>query len=133
MTPPNAPKSAGEMMTDIMANVGNLVRNEVDLARAEIATSLSKAGGALGAIAVALLLAITGLNVLAASLVAFVIWAGAPPQWAACGVGVALLALAFAIFRFAKSTLNQIGFMPTRAARNIQRDAATIKEAYNDK
>lgn len=119
MTPADAPKSTGEMMADIMGNVGNLVRNEVDLARAEITTSLGKAGGAVGA--------------MAAALVALVIWAGLTPPWAAAAVGVAFIAVAVAVFLSARAALTQIGFMPSRTARNIQRDATAIKEAYNDK
>lgn len=133
MTPSDTPKSAGEMMSDIMGNVGSLVRNEVDLARTEITGSLSKAAGALGSMALALLLAITGLNVLAAAAVALVVWAGVPPHWATVIVGVALLLIAAIIFASAKSALNQIGFMPTRAARSVQREATALKEAYNDK
>ena len=133
MTPGDTPKSAGEMMADIMGNVGSLVRNEVDLARTEISASVSKAAGALGLMAIALVLAITGLNVLAASLVAVVIWAGVDPVYATTAVGLGLLIVSCVIFLSAKSALNQIGFMPTRAARSIQRDATAIKEAYNDK
>jgi len=133
MTPREGPKSAGEMMSDIMGNVGNLVRNEVDLARAEIAGSMTRAGAALGSMALALLLAITALNVLSVSLVALAVWAGVPPPWAHVVVGAGLLVIAWLIFLSAKSALIQIGFMPTRAAQNIQRDATAIKEAYNDK
>jgi protein-S-isoprenylcysteine O-methyltransferase Ste14 len=133
MTTGDTPKSAGEMMSDIMGNVGNLVRNEVDLARAEMVTSMTKAGAALGAMALAVILAITGLNVLAASLVAVAIWAGLSPSWATVVVGAGLLVIAGAIFLSAKSALKQVGFMPTRAARSVQRDAMAIKEAYNDK
>ena len=133
MTPADTPRSAGEMMSDIMGNVGNLVRKEVDLARTEISASVGKAGGALASFAIALLLAITGLNVLAAALVAAAVYAGLSPMWATLVVGLALLLLACATFLSAKSTLNQIGFVPTRAARSVQRDATAIKEAYNDK
>lgn len=120
-------------MSDILGNVSNLVRNETDLARAEIAESLTRAGASLGSMALALILAITGLNVLAASLVVAVVWLGVPPPWATAVVGVGLLLLAFAIFSSAKSALNQIGFVPTRAARNLQRDVAAIKGSFNDK
>ena len=129
----DSPKSAGEMMSDILGNVGNLVRNEVDLARTEITNSANKAVGALGLMAFAFLLAIAGLNVLAASLVALVIWMGVPPAWATVIVGVVLMVCAYVIFLSAKSALKHVGFMPTRTARNIQHDAAAIKEAYNDK
>ena len=61
------------------------------------------------------------------------VWAGVPTQWAAAVVGVVLLLIAYMAFVSAKSSLNQIGFMPTRTARNVQRDATAIKGAYNDK
>ena len=133
MTPADSPKSTGEMMSDILSNVSNLVRTEVDLARAEMAASLNKAVVAVASMAVALILAIAGLNVLAAALVALAIRAGLTPAWATVVVGLGLLIIAAAIFLSAKSALTQIGFVPTRAARGIGRDAATIKEAYNDK
>ena len=126
------PKSTGEMMSAILANVGNLVRNEADLARAEIAESVKKAGASIAAMAVALVLAITGLNVAAASLVAFAIWAGVPAHWAPAVVGAGILVVALIIFASAKSTLQKIGFVPTRTARNVQRDAAAIKDTFHD-
>lgn len=129
----DSPKSTGEMMSDILGNVANLVRNEADLARTEIAKSMNKAGASFVAMAVALMLAITGLNVLAASLVTFVVWAGLSPQWATLVVGAGFLLIALLIFNSAKSTLHQIGFVPTRAARNVSRDAAAIKDTFNDK
>lgn len=128
-----SPKSAGEMMTDILGNVSNLVRNETDLARAEIGESLKKATASLGAMAFALVLAITALNLLAASIVALVIWAGVPPHWATVAVGAFFLVLSLIVFSSAKSALNQIGFVPTRAARNLSRDVAVIKDSFNDK
>ena len=133
MTPHAAPKSVAEMMADIMGNVGNLVRNEVALARAEMSESLVKVAGALGTMAVAFLLAMTGLNVLTASLVAAAIRFGVRPHWAPVVVGGGLLFIAVVLFLIAKSRFTQIGFLPTRAARNLQRDTAAIKDAYNDK
>ena len=133
MTQANTPKSTGEIMADIMDNVSKLVRSEVDLARAEISGSLAKAAGAIGSMSVALVLAITGLNVLAAFLVTLAVEAGLSPPWASVLVGVALLFLALFIFLGAKSTLTKVGIVPTRTVQNIQRDAAAIKDAYNDK
>ena len=120
-------------MAAILGNISNLVRNETDLARAEIGESLSRAGASLGSMAVALILAITGLNVLAAAGVAAVVLAGVPPHWASAIVGAALLLVALALFYSAKSALNQIGLVPTRAARSVSRDVAAIKESFNDK
>lgn len=126
-------KSTGEMMADILGNVSNLVRNEADLARAEIGESLRKAGSSIAAMVLALVLASTGLNVLAGSLVTLLVRAGLAPHWATAAVGAAFLLIALALFASAKSALTQIGFMPTRAARNVQRDVAAVKDSFNDK
>ncbi len=130
---PNNPKSTSEMMTAILGNVSNLVRDEADLARTEIAESAKKAGASIAAMGIALVLAITGLNVFAATLVALVVQAGVPAQWAPAVVGAGFLVIALIIFVSAKSSLKNIGFVPTRAARNVQRDAAAIKEPFHDK
>lgn len=132
MTATETPKSTGEMMSDIMGNVSRLVRNEADLVRAEISESMGKLTGSLAAMLLALALGIVGLNLAAASLVAFVIEAGVPPHWAPLIVGAALLVIAFVIFSAAKSALRKTDFMPTRSARNVQRDAASIKETLNE-
>lgn len=137
MTPGDKPgdpsKSAAGMLSDIVGNIGNLVRNEADLARAEIGESLNRAGASLAAMALAFVLAITGLNLVAASLVAFVIRAGLAPHWAHLVVGGATLVIALAVFASARSSLKQIGFVPTRMARNVSRDAAAIKDSFNGK
>jgi hypothetical protein len=133
MTVIETPRSTGEMMSDILGNVGNLVRNEADLARTEIAEDVRKALRSLGAMGVGLALAVAGLNVLAAPLVTLLVQAGLQPLWAATAVGLGLLLIAFVVFSSARSTLQQIGFVPTRAARNLQRDAAVIKDSFNDK
>lgn len=133
MTPTDTPKSAGELMSDILGNVSNLVRNEADLARAEVGESISKARASLVAMAVALVLAIPGLNMLAVALVAVAVAAGLPPPWAAAAVGAGLILVALIIFSMARSSLNQIGFLPTRAARSLQRDVAAVKDSFNDK
>lgn len=128
----DSPKSTGELMSDILGNVGNLVRNEADLARVEIAESLNKTGALLLTMALAFVMGIAGLNLIAASLVELVIWAGLSPRWAALAVGLGLILIALTMFSSAKSALRQIGFVPTRAARNVQRDAAALKDSFND-
>ena len=123
------PKTAGEMLADVMGNVGNLVRNELDLARTEFAASLKSAGTAIAAILVAAILALIGLNVLAAALIGTLVWAGMAPQWASLLVGGGLLVIALLIGSSALSSLQQIGFVPKRTARNVKRDAEAVKDA----
>ena len=126
------PRSTREMMSDIMGHVSSLLRNEVDLARAETSESLDRLKVSLAVMALALALGIVGLNVLAAALVVFASEAGMASHWASLAVGAVLLVIAFAVYRSAKSTLHKISFMPTRSARNVQRDASAIKDTLND-
>jgi hypothetical protein len=132
MSGPTNSKSAGEMMADILGNVSNLVRNETDLARAEIGQSMTKATSSIAMMAAALVLAITALNLLAASLVALVVRLGLPPHLASATVGAVVLIIALVLFYSAKSSLNQIGFVPTRTAKSVSRDVAAVKDSFND-
>lgn len=125
-------RSTSELMSDILGHVSRLMRNEADLARAEIAESMDKLKASLAAMAFALALCIVGLNMLAATLVVLVTKAGLAPHWASLAVGLVLLVIAFAVYSSAKSALHRIGFMPTRSAQNISRDASAIKDTFND-
>ncbi len=63
-------KGAPGLVADALAHVSNLVRSEVNLARAEVTENIKSAGIAIGMLAAALVIAITALNVLSAALVA---------------------------------------------------------------
>lgn len=125
-------RSTRELMSDILGHVSRLMRNEADLARAEISESMDKLKASLTVMAIALVLGIVGLNVLAAALVVFATEAGLAPHWASLAVGLVLLVIALAVFSFAKSALQGIGFVPTRSAQNVSRDASAIKDTFND-
>ena len=132
MSSTQTPRSTRDMMSDLLGHLGSLMRSETDLARAEISESIDSLRASLAAMALALALGIVGLNVLATALVVLATEAGLPPHWASLAVSAVLLVTAFAIFSFAKSALHKIGFMPTRAARNLQRDASAIKDTIDE-
>lgn len=125
-------KSAGGLLSDVMANVSALVRSEVDLARAEMSENANRAGVALGMIAGAAIIALVALNVLAAALVTALAEAGLNAGWAAMIVGLALAAIAFVMMNKGASDLKLSSLAPTRTAKNVRRDATSIKETYND-
>lgn len=133
MSDNNTQKSAGNLLTEAMANVSGLVRSEVDLARAEISENVTKAGVAVGLIAGAAVIALVALNVLAAALVAALTEAGLDAGWSALIVGAALGVLAFVLINKGVNDLKLSSLAPTRTVKNVQRDAAAVKEAYNDK
>lgn len=120
------------LIGDVLSHVSNLVRNEVDLARAEVSENINMAGIAIGLLVAAAIIALTALNVLAAALVAALTEAGIHGGWAATIVGVALAAVAFGLMSKGLNDLKLSSLAPTRAARNVKRDAKVVKEAYND-
>ena len=133
MSDNNTNKSAGGLLSDAMSNVSGLVRNEVDLARAEISENVTRAGVAVGLIAGAAIIALVALNVLAAALVAALTEAGLDAGWAALIVGVLLGLLALGLINKGLTDLKLSSLAPTRTVKNVQRDAAAVKDAYDDK
>ncbi|ABD55127.1 phage holin family protein [Jannaschia sp. CCS1] len=126
-------KSAGGLLSDALGNVSGLVRSEVDLARAEISENLTKAGVAVGLIAGAAIIALVALNVLAAALVAALTEAGIDAGWSALIVGAILAIVAFVLMGKGINDLKLSSLAPTRTVKNVQRDAAAVKDAYDDK
>jgi len=113
----------------VIAHMSNLVRKEVDLARAEVSESVNRAGVALGLLAGALVIALVSLNVLAAALVAAITEWGLDAGWASLIVGLGLAVIALAMALKARSDLKLTNLAPSRATRSVRRDAEALKEA----
>jgi len=125
-------RGAPGLFGDALSHVSNLVREEVSLARAEVSENVSRAGIAIGFVVAGLVLAVTALNVLAAALVDAVANMGLDVGWAALVVGVVLALLAVALAIKGRNDLRLASLAPTRAARNVRRDAVAVKEAYEN-
>ena len=124
-------KSTSGLLTGALNHVSSLVRNEVDLARAEINENVRKAATAIGLLVGALVLALTALNVLAAALVAAIAEWGVDEGWAALIVGVVFGVIAFIMLSKGMNDLKASSLAPSRTTRNVKRDANTVKEAYD--
>lgn len=124
-------KPASTLVGDALQSVSSLVRQEVDLARAEINDNLTKAAVAVGLLVGAVVIALTALNVLAAALVAALADAGIASGWAALIVGVVFAVIAFGMMAKGINDLKLNSLAPTRTAKNVKRDAEALKETYN--
>ncbi|MGR3541540.1 MAG: phage holin family protein [Hasllibacter sp.] len=123
-------RTTGSLLTEAMTHVTNLVRGEIDLAKAEVSQNLKKAVAGIAMIVVAVVLAMVGLNVLAAAAVAaiaeaFEIGAG----WAALIVGGIILLLCAILVSVGANRLKASNIAPTRTVANVKRDAHAVKEA----
>lgn len=125
------PRQAPTLLVEALRNFTNLMQTELQLAKAEIATNLSRAGVGFALILVAAILALTDLNVLAGTLVAYIATAGVSAGTSALIVGDGVLVLAIVPVLFGKSRLSPSAIEPSRTLNNLQRDAAAVKGATN--
>lgn len=130
---PNTASNPAAILTEALANISSLIRNEIALARTEIGENVNRAAVALGLIVGGVVVALTALNVLAGALTAALAEAGMEPGWAALLVGVGFAAIAFGMIAKGTNSLKLSSLAPSRTAENVKRDAQSIKETYDDK
>ena len=124
----NPLKAAPGLLSEALTHVSNLVRKEVDLARTEVSENLTRAGVAIGLLVGAIVVALVALNVLAAALVAALTALGLDAGWAAIIVGGGLAIVAGIMVAKGLNDLKLSSIAPTRTAKNVRRDAETVKE-----
>jgi hypothetical protein len=121
-------RSTAELVKDLSRDTGLLVRQEIALAKAEMAEKGKRAGAGVGMLAGA---AVAGLLMLGV-LTAFLVLAldGAMPAWAAALV-VTLLwgVVAGALVYFGREALRAIGSpMPEQTMESVREDIEWLKE-----
>jgi len=116
-------------LTDLLADLADLVQKEMQLAKTEIAEKITArlrasvwmvAAGILGLIATLLL-----LEAVVFAIASF----GVPLHWSCLLVAAALAAGAFATFYHGRSVAEE-GLVPTRTANQITQDIKTVKEQW---
>ena len=126
---PGDARSTTGLFTEALSHVSNLVRKEVDLARAEISENAKKAAVAVGLLVGAVVVALVALNVLAAALVAAITELGVDAGWSALIVGGVLGIVAFAMVAKGTNDLKASSLAPTRTVENVKRDAHAVRES----
>ncbi len=121
-------RSATALVGDLVSQVTELVRKEIQLFRAEMNEKTNQAAIAIGSIAAGGVIAIVALNVLAVALVAALTNLGIPAAWSAIIVGVVLAIVAYIAARSGINNLKASSLAPERTARSASRDATMVKE-----
>lgn len=120
-------RSAGEVLQDVTQDIGNLVRAELRLARAELgekAKKAGKAGGLLGAAAVTGLF--SGACAVTTCIAALAL---AMPLWlAALIMSIFLVCIAAACYFGGKKRMKQIDPVPERTVQTIREDVQWAKD-----
>lgn len=121
-------KSIGALLNDTVRYLIRLVRGEVALAKAEVQQSIRTAITGLILILVAVVIAISAINVLSAALVGALVEQGVSHVWAALIVAAVLCVVAVVFGWLGVNALKPANLFPTQTAENVRRDARAIKE-----
>ena len=122
--------SIGELVSQLSEKLSSLIRNEIQLAKDELATKAKHAGTGLGLFAGAAFLGFFGFAALITTAILGLSNAVAP--WlAALIVAVVLLAVAAVLGVIGKKALDK-GVPPTpdRAQKNVKLDVQAVKEGF---
>ncbi|AHD02522.1 phage holin family protein [Leisingera methylohalidivorans] len=120
-----------ELFSEALQHFAALLRSEAELAKSELKENAARAGTGLTCFAIAALMALAGMHVLAAALVAWIASSGLSAGWAALIVGGGLMAVAMGLVLAGKSRLSSKALLPNRTIRSVKQDAASIREAAN--
>jgi len=111
-----AENSLGQLVTDLVADVGLLVRQELRLAQAEVSEKLEQAQTGVYAVVTGLLVAFCALLILLQALV--IALTKTMPAWAASlSVGVVLALIALVLIRQGAKNLRARNLIPERTLR----------------
>lgn len=119
------------LLLDAVGQVLRLLKGELALAQVEVQAGLRVAVTGLVMLVVAVILAVTAVDVLAGVLVLGLIEAGLAPVWAALLVGITLLVIAGILVRFGLKAVQPSTLVPARALRSMQRDMDALREGLS--
>ncbi|ABG32044.1 phage holin family protein [Roseobacter denitrificans] len=119
---------APALLSDAVARSARLIQSEIELAKREVAAKAWHAGAGIVMIIAAILLVFSALDVLTAAAVAALAEAGVPVSIASLLVAAVAVALAAGLFFAGKSRLASKNLKLKKTARNLRKDANTIKE-----
>jgi uncharacterized membrane protein YgcG len=124
--------ASAHLLTEIVNQIGRILRKEAALAKAEVSENLSRAGTGIGLLVGAALLALVALIALAgAAVAALVSLAGWPVYWAALAVGGGIVLIAAILAMKGLRDLKPERLAPNRSISNVKRDVAVVKERIN--
>jgi hypothetical protein len=119
--------SFASLLRDLIAEIGQLFRQELRLARAETGEKLAQAQKGIVAIIVGLLLASSALLIVLQAVVLAL--SQVVPAWAASIiVGVVVAIVAFILIRGGQSSLTLTNLAPTRTLDAMRRDREMVME-----
>ena len=128
MVPGEHERPIGDLLSDLASQVGTLVRREIELARSEVASSLTQVGRGAGLTGFGGALIHAGFLALLAAAVLGLIQAGMDPWLAALVVGALVVGIGFVVASIGLKEVQTTDLAPRRTVASIRRDVETVKE-----
>jgi hypothetical protein len=127
---PKEDRPLGSLLGDLMGDVTELVRKEIQLAKAELSEKTSQAIAGVTSLAIGGLIAFAGLLVLLdAAVYGLAELLGNVPLWAsALVVGVVVLGAGMVLLLKGRANLSAENLAPRRTVEAMRQNAETIKE-----
>ena len=122
-------RSTGMLLTDMVNQISNLFRKELQLFRAEVGEKANAASAAVGMIVTGGILLLVALNALMTALIALLVALGLAAGWASLTAGAAVAIIGYALISSGRKSLKGSSLAPHRTVESLQRDARTAKEA----
>ena len=121
-------RSTPELFSDMLSQFTKLVRNEIQLARAEIAIKAKQVMSGSGLVVAALLFVMPTLVLLLMALASFLVEMGLRASLAHLLAGAVGLLIAVSLGWTGISRLKADNLVPNRTLNQLQRDASAAKE-----
>jgi hypothetical protein len=121
-------RSIPDIIGSLVRQVTGLIRNESQLARAEISEKIDKLTGAAVLIGAGAVLALPALVILLQGLVVALAESGWSPALASLFVGVGTLAIGAVLVGIGLGRLKSVSLVPQKTIKQIQQDVAVATE-----
>lgn len=121
-------RSLGELFSDLTRDLGTLVRQEINLARAEMGQKVSNVGKDIGFLAVGGLIGYAGFLALIATVIIVLGTIGLPWWLAALIVGIVVAGIGYFLVRKGLDALKRQNLAPEQTVDTIKEDVKWMKE-----
>jgi hypothetical protein len=128
MAQPRDERSLGELLSELLQESSTLVRQEVQLAKAELSQNAAEAGRAIASMVVGGAVIYAGLLAIIAAAILGLGEAGLPWWLAALVVGVAVAVVGALLVSRARSALKEANLAPSQTVESLKEDREWVKE-----
>lgn len=128
MAQPRDDRSLGELFSELTREMSALVRQEIQLAKAELRQSATEVGRALASLVIGGAVAYAGFLAVLAAVILALAQAGLPWWLAALIVGIVVIAVGYYLISRARATLQNVSLAPRQTLETLKEDKEWVKE-----